>query len=93
LFLFLKTVKFVKKEIMSATIKFPLNEVQISLLKLTKNLSEADIKILKKMIIVFKAQQLAAIADKVWEEKGWSEETMQTFLNTHMRTFYSENQV
>ncbi len=78
---------------MSATIKFPLNEVQISLLKLTKNLSEADIKILKKMIIVFKAQQLAAIADKVWEEKGWSEETMQTFLNTHMRTFYSENQV
>jgi len=33
---------------MSATIKFPLNEVQTSLLKLTENLSEEDLKILKK---------------------------------------------
>jgi len=76
---------------MSATIKFPLNEVQTSLLKLTENLSEADLKILKKMIIAFKAQRLAVIADKVWEEKEWTEETMQTFLNTHMRTPYLAN--
>lgn len=76
---------------MSATIKFPLNEVQTSLLKLTENLSEGDLKILKKMIIAFKAQRLAALADKVWDEKGWTEDTMETFLNTHMRTPYLAN--
>jgi len=76
---------------MSATIKFPLNEVQTSLLKLTENLSEEDLKILKKLIIAFKAQRLAILADKVWDEKGWTEETMQTFLNTHMRTPYLSN--
>ena len=76
---------------MSATIKFPLNEVQTSLLKLTENLSEGDLKILKKMIIAFKAQRLAALADEVWDEKGWTEDTMETFLNTHMRTPYLAN--
>lgn len=76
---------------MSATIKFPLNEVQTSLLKLTENLSEGDLKILKKMIIAFKAHRLAALADKVWDEKGWTEDTMETFLNTHMRTPYLAN--
>jgi len=76
---------------MSSTIKFPLNEVQTSLLKLTENLSEEDLKMLKKLIIAFKAQRLAILADKVWEEKGWTEETMQTFLNTHMRSPYLSN--
>jgi hypothetical protein len=77
---------------MTTEIQFPLNEVQVSLLKLTENLSEEELKNLKKIIIAFKAQRLAALTDKVWEEKGWTEETMQTFLNTHMRTPYITNQ-
>lgn len=76
---------------MSATIKFPLNEVQTSLLKLTENLSEEDLKILKKLVIAFKAQRLASLANKLWDEKDWTEETMQTFLNTHIRTPYLSN--
>ena len=76
---------------MSAIIKFPLNKVQTSLLKLTENLSEIDLKLLKKMIIAFKAQRLTVLVDKAWEEKGWTEETMQTFLNTHMRIPYLVN--
>ena len=43
------------------------------------------------MIIAFKAQRLAALADEVWDEKGWTEDTMETFLNTHMRTPYLAN--
>jgi len=43
------------------------------------------------MIIAFKAQRLAALEDKAWKEKGWTEETMQTFLNTHVRTPYLTN--
>lgn len=77
---------------MTTEIQFPLNEIQVSLLKLTDNLSEEELKNLKKIIIAFKAQRLAALADKVWDDKGWTEETMQTFLNTHMRTPYLANQ-
>ena len=69
-------------------VSFPLNEVQVSLLRLTEKISEQDMQILKRMIIAFKAQRLAELADKVWDEKGWTEETMQTFLNTHLRTPY-----
>lgn len=70
------------------SIEFPLNEVQISLLKLTENLSEEELMDLKKLIIAFKARKLVQLADKVWDEKGWTQETMQEFLKTHMRTPY-----
>jgi len=30
------------------------------------------------------------LADQVWDEKGWTEETMEQFLNTHMRTPYKK---
>lgn len=73
-------------------IQFPLNDVQMSLLKLTENLPQEDLQALKRVIIAFKAQRLSMLVDKVWEEKGWTEETMQTFLNTHMRTPYLPNQ-
>ena len=71
---------------MTATIQFPLNEVQVTLLKLTENLSEEELKKLKRVIIAFKAQRLTELVDKVWDEKGWTEETMQNFLDTHVRT-------
>ena len=77
---------------MTTEIQFPLNEIQVSLLKLTDNLSEEELKNLKKIIIAFKAQRLAALADKIWDDKGWTEETMQTFLTTHVRTPYLANQ-
>ncbi len=67
---------------MTATFQYPLNDVQVTLLKLTDNLSENELKTLKKLIIAFKAQRLSELIDNVWEEKGWSEETMQQFLNT-----------
>ncbi len=73
---------------MTSNIQFPLNEVQVSLLRLSENLPNDELMALKKLIIAFKAQRLAAMTEKVWDEKGWTEETMQRFLNTHMRTPY-----
>lgn len=70
------------------SVQFPLNEVQISLLRLTEKLSEQELKLLKKVIIAFKAQRLAILADKAWTEKNWTEETMSHFLQMHMRTPY-----
>jgi hypothetical protein len=66
------------------SIEFPLNEVQISLLKLTENLKEDELQDLKRLIIAFKARRLAMLTDRVWDEKGWTEETMEQFLNTHI---------
>ena len=73
---------------MPTSLEFPLNDVQVSLLRLTEKLPNEELLALQKLIIAFKAQRLAALADKVWEEKGWSQETMQAFLETHMRTPY-----
>ena len=70
------------------TIQFPLNDLQVSLLKLTERLREEELQALKKLIIAFKARRLAQIADSVWDEKGWTQATMQQFLQTHMRTPY-----
>ena len=39
-----------------------------------------------------KSDSVAMLGDKVRDEKRWSEETMQTFLDTHMRTPYLSNQ-
>ncbi|MEI6407809.1 MAG: hypothetical protein WCR52_00365 [Bacteroidota bacterium] len=72
------------------SIEFPLNEVQISLLKLTENLKDDELQDLKRLIIAFKARRLAMLADQVWDEKGWTEETMEQFLNMHMRTPYKK---
>ncbi len=69
-------------------IAFPLNDVQMSLLRLTQQLSEEELKLLKRVIIAFKAQRVALLADKAWRENAWTEETMSEWLQTHMRTPY-----
>lgn len=76
------------KDLHMTSIQLPLNEVQLSLLKLTKNLKEEELQELKKLIIAYKANRLAMLADQIWAEKGWNESTMQAFLNEHMRTSY-----
>lgn len=75
-----------------ANLSFPLNDMQVALLKLSEQLSEEELRDLKQIIIAFKARRLALLADKVWEEKGWTQETMQTFLQTHLRTPYKTSQ-
>jgi len=62
-----------------------LSDAQMSLLEMTKDLNDDEMLDLKKLIIAFKAQRLALLADKVWIEKGWTQETMQQLLGTHLR--------
>lgn len=66
-----------------------LSNAQVEILKLlADNLSEAELADLKKILLAFKLQRVVLLADKTWEEKGWSQETMDVFLKTHMRTPY-----
>lgn len=70
-----------------------LSNAQLEILKLmADNLSEAELEDLKKLLLAFKLRRVTLLADKTWEEKGWSQETMNQFLETHLRTPYQQNQ-
>ena len=66
-----------------------LSNAQIEILKiLADNLSESELADLKRILLAFKLQRVVQLADKAWDEKGWSQETMNKFLQSHMRTPY-----
>jgi|AntRauTorckE5430_2_1112549.scaffolds.fasta_scaffold06022_5 hypothetical protein len=74
---------------MIASISTPFNNAQLELLKLFSNdLKEAELKELKQILLEFKFRRVTKMVDEIWDEKGWTEETMNTFLNTHERTPY-----
>ena len=70
-----------------------LSNAQVEILKLlADNLLEAELADLKKILLAFKLQRVVQLADKIWDEKGWSQETMNKFLQTHMRTPYQRKE-
>lgn len=70
-----------------------LSNAQVEILKLlADNLSETELADLKKILLAFKLQRVVQLADKTWDEKGWSQETMNKFLQTHMRTPYQRKE-
>ena len=71
------------------SINFPLSNIQLELLKLfSRDIEDKDLKEIKRLIAKYLASKLSNQADKVWEDKNWSNEDMDKFLNTHMRTPY-----
>lgn len=66
-----------------------LSNAQLELLKLfADDLSVEELADLKRILLAYKLQRVVQLADKVWDEKGWTQDTMDNFLNTHMRTPY-----
>lgn len=71
------------------TLNRPLSNMQLELLKLfSRDIAEEDLKAIKMLIVEYLSDKLDRQTDKVWEEKGWTEEDMEKLLNTHMRTPY-----
>jgi hypothetical protein len=59
-----------------------LSNVQLELLKLySTNLSEQDILELKDVLARFYAEKSIELADKVWDQKGYTNEDMDFILN------------
>jgi hypothetical protein len=74
---------------MTTSISTPFSNAQLELLKLFSNdLKDVELQELKKILLEFKFQRVTKMVDEIWDEKGWTEETMNEFLNTHMRTPY-----
>jgi len=69
----------------------PFNTDQQELLQLfAVGLSDEEMRELKQILLDFKFRRVTALADKIWDEKGWNEETVEKMLQTHMRTPYKK---
>ncbi|MCK6694703.1 MAG: hypothetical protein L6Q97_21715 [Thermoanaerobaculia bacterium] len=60
----------------------PLTNVQLELLKLyAYDLKEEDMQELKKVLAAFFAERIRKRTGKIWQERGYTQETMQQWLN------------
>ncbi len=68
-------------------VKQPFSNAQLELLKaFSHDLSDSELAELKKMLAQFFAQRAIKEADKVWDEKGWTEADVERMLQKKMRT-------
>ena len=59
----------------------PLTNLQLELLKLySMELSEEQLKDVQRLLANYFAKQASDEMDRLWEERGWSEETMEAWL-------------
>ena len=70
-----------------ATASLKLNPVQLHLLRLfSKEMSEQELKNLKKLLVEWYDHQAQLEADRLWEERGMSAQTMEEILQTRLRS-------
>lgn len=59
-----------------------LTNLQQELLKLyAQQVSDADLQNIRELIGQYFTNRLTTLADKAWEQQGWSEQTMHNWLN------------
>ncbi len=64
----------------------PFSNVQMELLKVfSYNLENNELLELKEVIANYFAQRAIKAANKVWDEKGWTDDDVDRMLNTKMR--------
>jgi hypothetical protein len=64
-----------------------LNPIQIHLLQMFDRLkSENELQELKGFLANYYAQKVDKESEKLWEEKGMSDKTIDELLNMHLRT-------
>ena len=60
----------------------PLTNMQLELLKLyAYDLKEEEMQELKKVLAAFFAERIRQRTGKIWQERGYTQETMQQWLN------------
>ena len=74
------------------TLKTPLNEPQLELLKMfASNISETDWLEIKRLIVRFFAKKAMVSANEAWDKNAWTAEDEQRMLETHMRIPYKSS--
>ena len=60
----------------------PLSNLQVELLQLySQDVSEEDLIAIKRLLAKYFADRASDEMDKLWDEKGWSDETMDNWLS------------
>lgn len=63
-----------------------LTNLQLELLKIFKyDLNENQLKDIKSILGKYFAETASTEMDKLWEQEGWSDETMEQWANEHVR--------
>lgn len=71
---------------MSTHFRQPLTPLQMELLELyARGVSMQDLLAIKQMLSDYFAQRAIEEADRLWDERGYTQETMQQWLLTHSR--------
>jgi hypothetical protein len=66
-----------------------LNEAQRTLLELlAEPLTEQDLEQLRTMLVQFRYRRLQNLLNAQWDERGWTQETMDKWYQEHNRTPY-----
>ncbi len=78
---------------MPSSLQTPFNNAQLELLKLfSTDLSEQDLRDLRQLLLKFKFERVIELADKAWDEKGWTNEKVEKLLHTNLRTPYKSQE-
>ena len=65
------------------TLQTPLNKAQLELLKIFGKIkTEGELNELKDVIVNYYAQRLMDRVDKIWDERGYTEEDMERIANS-----------
>lgn len=77
---------------MTATFRQPLSVLQLELLEMFSRhqVSTEDVLSIKKMLTDFFAQKAMDEADKLWEQRQYTQATMDSWLSTHQRIPYKK---
>jgi len=69
----------------------PLTNLQLEILKtFSHQLSDEDLKALRKLIADFFAERAISEANKVWDEEKWGEGGAEELLKSKLRTPYKK---
>lgn len=85
----IKTAIFVNdyKKFKAMTAQKKLTNLQLELLKIFSfDIPEKQLLEVKKLLSDYFLERARDEMDEMWDEKGWSEETMQQWLREHMRS-------
>lgn len=65
----------------------PLTNLQLELLKIfSVQLEEKQLHEIRAILARYFADKVTEEMDRLWEERGWTQETMREWANEHMRT-------
>ena len=71
----------------------PLSNLQLELLNVfSRDVPDEDLRAIKEMLSTYFAQKAAHLADEVWDQESFTEETMSQWRQSHLRTPYKVRQ-